>query len=188
MRVCADDTSAAGARDAALIAVLYGAGLRRSELVKLNLTDYQALIRSLTVRSGKGGKDRLCYLESSAAAYLADWLLVRGDAPGPLFQPINKGGKLQPRSMADQAVLEMLQKRGKRAGLQAFSPHDLRRSFIGDLLEAGNDIVTVQKLAGHANVQTTAQYDRRGEISKQKAADTLHIPYLKRKQAFPQST
>ena len=90
--------------------------------------------------------------------------------------------------MADQAVLEMLQKRGKRAGLQAFSPHDLRRSFIGDLLEAGNDIVTVQKLAGHANVQTTAQYDRRGEISKQKAADTLHIPYLKRKQAFPQST
>jgi site-specific recombinase XerD len=79
--------------------------------------------------------------------------------------------------MADQVVLDMLQKRGKQAGVASFSPHDLRRSFISDLLDGGADIVTVQKLAGHADVSTTARYDRRGEAAKKKAVGILHVPY-----------
>jgi site-specific recombinase XerD len=80
--------------------------------------------------------------------------------------------------MTDQAVLLLLRRRAQQAKLAAFSPHDLRRSFISDLLDAGADMVTVQKLAGHASVQTTAKYDRRGEETKRRAVQLLRVPFV----------
>jgi site-specific recombinase XerD len=183
MGACSRDVSPAGIRDAALIAVLYGAGLRRSESVGLDLADYNIETGELVIRGAKGRKDRLGYATNGSANALKDWLAVRGNDPGPLFCNINKGGRITIHRMTDQAVLHILRKRANEAGVASFSPHDLRRSFISDLLDAGADISTAQQLAGHSNVTTTAHYDRRGEATKRKAAELLHVPYTQRKPA-----
>ncbi len=73
MRVCLADSSPAGYRDAALIAIAR-AGLRRSEITKLEVTDFDPLKGSLKVRSGKGRKDRLVYLPANGKQALVDWL------------------------------------------------------------------------------------------------------------------
>jgi integrase/recombinase XerD len=180
LRVCSDDASPAGARDAALLALLYGGGLRRSEAVALDIDQYDPETGLLTVRAAKGRKDRTAYATNGAAAALDDWLLVRGSEPGALFLPINKGGNISHHHMTGQAVMAIVRKRASQAGIAHASPHDLRRTFVSDLLDAGADITTVSKLAGHANVQTTARYDRRGEAAKKKAAELLHVPYQPR--------
>ena len=174
---CGQDRSPAGRRDAALLAVLYGAGVRRSEAVALDLGDYNPETGELKIRAAKGNKDRTGYASNGSRDAILEWLAIRGNEPGPLFLPIDKGGRIQIRRMTDQAVLNMCEKRAHKAGIKHFSPHDLRRSFVGDMLDAGADVSLVQQLAGHANVQTTMRYDRRPEAAKRKAAELLLVPF-----------
>ncbi|MEK6208567.1 MAG: site-specific integrase [Chloroflexota bacterium] len=72
--------------------------------------------------------------------------------------------------LTDQAIYGVMRRRAADAGVARFSPHDCRRTFVGDLLDSGVDLVTVKGMAGHASVQTTARYDRRGEAAKRKAS------------------
>lgn len=179
--VCADDPTPAGRRDAALLAVLYGGGLRRAEAVGLALGDYTPETGALLVRVGKGRRARTVFLAPSGQAAVAAWLAVRlpvsSTPTSPLFVPITRGGRLVLRWPTSQLVFTAAVKRAGEAGIAAFSPHDCRRTFVGDLLEAGADLSVVQQLAGHASVTTTARYDRRGEVAKRKAAHLLHIPF-----------
>jgi len=170
-------TSPAGRRDAALLSLMYGCGLRRAEVVALDVADLQVDSGELTVR-GKGGRERLVHLTNGGLQAVLDWLTVRGPVDGPLLPPVLKGGRIQHgQRMTASALYERLRRLGRSAGVPAFSPHDLRRTFVSDLLDAGADISTVQQLAGHAAVTTTQRYDRRPERVKRRAAEMLHVPY-----------
>jgi integrase len=75
----------------------------------------------------------------------------------------------------------VLQKRAAESSVAAFSPHDFRRTFITDLLNTGADVITVSRLAGHADPATTAKYDMRGEEVKRLAVAKLNVPYRSRR-------
>lgn len=174
---CQADHSAAGARDAALLGVLYAGGLRRAEAVALSLEDFDPTSGALVIRKGKGNKSRMVYASNGSGQALLAWLKVRGAEPGPLFVRIRKGGVLTAAGLTPQAVLVILARMAERAAVAPFSPHDLRRTHAGDMLDAAVDLSTVSGLMGHASVTTTARYDRRGERARRQAAETLHFPY-----------
>jgi site-specific recombinase XerD len=170
-----EEESAMDIRDAAIMVMLRGTGIRRSELVKLELRDFEESTGEVLVRKGKRGKGRRVYLPESAISFIQRWLAVRGEEAGCLFCRILKGGHLKLGQMHSDAIWRILQKRALMAGIESFSPHDFRRTFCSDLLDAGVDIVTVQKLAGHASPVTTAKYDRRGEETKRRAVQCLSL-------------
>lgn len=162
-------------RDAALIAILRGGGLRREEAVNLKLKHFNRTSGAIDIYDGKGSKDRTTYLPQEAITFVENWLDIRGFKPGPLLCPVRQGGRIEMRHMCPDAVLKIMKRRAPQASVESFSPHDFRRTFCSDLLDAGEDIVTVQKLVGHASPATTAKYDRRGEERKRKAVQSLAI-------------
>jgi site-specific recombinase XerD len=210
MNACQDDHTPAGIRDAAIIGIMYAAGLRRDEVVRLTVSDLDPETGMLVIH-GKRNKQRTAYITNGTADALNDWIAVRGPQAGALFVEVNKGGKVlieresmivrpfkrvrgvdmpnkkagqtifRGGALTSQAIYNMLNKRAQQASIKNFSPHDLRRTFISHLLDAGADITTVSKLAGHANIQTTARYDHRPEEVKKKAAELLHVPYKTQK-------
>lgn len=177
-RTCATEASVSALRDAALLALLYGAGLRRSEAVSVDLRDYDASTGEIRVRRGKGRNARIVYATNGGRRAIDAWIDSRGRRAGPLLCPVNKAGRIFVRRLTDQAVLYRVRVRAEAAGVSRFTPHDCRRSFISHLLEAGADLVAIQGLAGHADVSTTARYDRRGESAKRKAIELLHVPFV----------
>ena len=158
-----DTTTPLGLRDRAIIEVLYGAGLRVSELAGLDVGDV-ALRQSQVRVIGKGGKERIgllgrlavravrAYLETGRPALLAK-RKAGTVAVGALW--INhRGGRLSVRGVA-----LMLAKVGEQAGISTrISPHVLRHSFATHLLDGGADLRVVQELLGHANLATTQIY------------------------------
>lgn len=180
-RAC-DTATGPGARDAALLAVLYAAGLRRAEAAALRWRDLDLDEGTLCVR-GKGDRERRVPLAGAARAALRSWRAhalgarVAFDEQEPMFCAYTRNARSSRAGLTPQSVLEIVQRLAVRAKIRGFSPHDLRRTYIGDLLDAGADLSIVQQLAGHAQVTTTARYDRRGERARRRAAELLQVPF-----------
>lgn len=183
VNITVKDDSPAGYRDVAIIALLRQTGMRRAELAALTISDITMSGDKATIRIiGKGNKERLAYVRNGAFKALNDWLTIRGDGNGHLFCAINKSGVLScGKGMSTTAIHLILQKRVDEAGIEPMTAHDLRRTFAGDLLDAGQDIVTVAGLMGHSSVTTTQRYDRRGERAREAAAAFISVPYSGRK-------
>jgi site-specific recombinase XerD len=137
----------------ALLMTIYAAGLRISEVARLRVSDIDSARMTITVRQGKGQKDRVVMLSPVLLEALRQyWRLKKPREwlfPGyPSDKPISCG-----------AVFRIFQNAVRRAGLtKNVSPHSLRHSFATHLLEAGTDLRTIQLLLGHGSLKTTARY------------------------------
>jgi len=170
--VCKRDKSISGKRDLAMIVLMLATGLRRSEVVALNMGDYNTRNGELIVMAGKGNKQRVVFIQTEPRRLIKLWLDSRGRELGALFQPINNQKSIN-RHMTSQSLYDLLKKRSIEASIDKCSPHDLRRTFVTRLLESGIDINTVRQLAGHSDIQTTARYDLRDEKEQRKALKSM---------------
>ncbi|HXF90269.1 MAG TPA: tyrosine recombinase XerC [Xanthobacteraceae bacterium] len=145
------------ARDAAVLALLYGAGLRISEALSLKRADAPLPGRTDVVTiTGKGGKQRMVPVLPAVARLIADYVALcpyRLPADGPLFVGA-KGGPLSPRVVQ----LTMARLRGALGLPETATPHALRHSFATHLLARGGDLRAIQELLGHASLSTTQIY------------------------------
>lgn len=159
-----DPTSPLGARDRALLEMLYGAGLRRSECVGLDLVDLLEAEDRLTirVRHAKRNKERLVPVGRGVVSALATYLPHReillakargGGAPEALFLN-HRGGRLSARSVA-----RIVDRHRAAAGFPLDAgPHTLRHAYATHMLDSGADLRSIQELLGHASLSTTQRY------------------------------
>jgi integrase/recombinase XerC len=167
-------------RDAALLEVLYGAGVRVAECCGLDLDDIDADRHAtplLTVRRGKGGKGRVVPLGSKAAAALDAYREVRAALADPRTGALDpralfvnhRGGRLTTRS-----VQRALRHYTLAVGTAPATPHALRHSFATHLLDGGVDLRAIQELLGHASLASTQVYTRVSLDHLMKVYDAAH--------------
>lgn len=146
-----------GLRDHAVLEVLYGCGLRASELSGLDVQSVllgEELLRVM----GKGGKERVVPVMGAAARALGAWLergrgALVGRTPTSAVFLNARGGRL-----SRQSVHAIVERYGRVVGIRGLHPHTLRHSFATHLLEGGADLRVVQELLGHASIATTQLY------------------------------
>lgn len=148
-----DTDPARSERDQAILEVLYGGGLRVSELCGLDVPDVDLASKLLHVRHGKAGKERLAPVGPPAIAALSRWLEARPDGDDPALFLNARGTRLSARS-----VRRIVHRAGVRTGVLGVYPHALRHAFGTHLFDAGADLRSIQELLGHTSLATTQRY------------------------------
>ena len=179
MDVCAADPRPQGLRDAAIIAILYGSGMRKSESVNMDLRQVNMAERSLQVL-GKGNKELIKFAPAWAFEKLQVWLDFRREQLPEgvsddtfLFNRIRRGSHITRERITKHAIYYIAKQRGKQVGVDIM-PHDFRRSFITRVIEE-YDVSIAQKLAHHANIATTVRYDMRDDNERRNATDRFSL-------------
>ena len=155
-----DSGTITGKRDRAILAVLIGCGLRRSEVAALDfqhiqLRDGRWVIIDLI---GKHGRIRSIPMPVEAKAAIDDWTSAAGIGTGRVFRPINKGGRLTHESLTEKCIWWVLRKYAAGVGVPNLAPHDLRRTYAKLARRGGAALEQIQLSLGHASIQTTEVY------------------------------
>jgi len=159
-------------RDMALLEVFYSSGVRVSELVSADISDFSPDKGRLKVR-GKGSVERVAFLTEESARRVGRYLEERRVKFGRLSEPLfvnNKGGRLTARG-----AFHIVSGRARKAGIVLkVSPHTFRHSFATELLNRGADIRAVQEMLGHRNISTTQIYTHTTRERLKAAYDRYH--------------
>lgn len=171
-----DVETSIGARDKAILSLMLGCGLRRGEIPAVRFENYNRRNRSMTL-IGKGDKERRVFLPNPVADAVNFWVdRYRGEEPGLMFGRIYKNGRISLDDPLDpSSVGRITKRRMEEANHEKATAHDLRRTFATRLLANNVDIVTVKNMMGHANISTTAMYDRRGEDAMRDVAERIFL-------------
>lgn len=173
--VCLAEEGLRAIRDAALILILWSTGIREAEAATVRIECYSAAERSLKV-IGKANKERYVYVHENAVVALERWLAALGARSGPIFRPVDKWGRVAEKPVSPVTVYYIVNQRRIQVGLPRLTPHDFRRTFTGDLLDADANLPQAQQLLGHDSVHTTAKYVRHNARELRAAVDRIPIP------------
>lgn len=157
-------------RDKAIFLTLLDTGARAIELTQFDLADFDAVSGGLQIRQGKGGKQRAVFLGKRARKAVRAWVRVRGDTPDALFCT-EHGGRF-----TYYGLRSLIIRRARDAGIQpAPTLHSFRRAFALAMLRAGTDLLTLQRLLGHADLSMLKRYVKQTTDDLQ-AAHALNSP------------
>jgi integrase len=178
--VCAEDDTGAGARDAALLGLLYGAGLGPGQVTRLDLADYHWRAGTLLVRPGPGGTVHTRWLLPGSRAALDAWCVERGDPEGALFWPTNATGTPYPGRLTAAVVERIVQQRAREAGMEGLSSLDLYFTFVHDLIAAGASRELVEALTADGTHRAVGFTSHSDDAEMRQAIERLHAPYRPR--------
>lgn len=155
---CCDTTTEIGRRDRAILLTLLDTGIRRSEMVQLDLADCALSERRLCIRQGKGGKDRVVSFAGRCAESLSAYLADRGTAPGPLFLTAYRGRLKDGVRLPGHALAARLREIGDAAGVPRVHPHRFRHTFATWAIAHDAREIDVQHLLGHSSPDMVRRY------------------------------